>query len=52
MQYVDPTSLGVISQIGYLVLFLGVSGLTLLFRPVKRLIGRIRKRPEPPATQS
>ena len=44
MGYVDPGIFGLISQIGYLLLFTVVSGIMFFFQPLKNLFSRLFKR--------
>ncbi len=41
MGYLDPGIFGMISQIGYVLLFAVVSGFMFLFQPLKNLFGRM-----------
>jgi len=41
MGYLDPGIFGMISQIGYVLLFAVVSGFMFLFQPLKNLFGRV-----------
>lgn len=45
MGYIDPMVFGLISQIGYLVLFAFVSGFMFFFKPIKRWVNRLLGRP-------
>ena len=53
MGYVDPGIFGMISQIGYLLVFAVVSGFMFFFQPLKNLFGRVFKREQAlePATE-
>ncbi len=44
MGYIDPGIFGMISQIGYLLVFAVVSGFMFFFQPLKNLYGKIFKR--------
>ena len=44
MGYLDPGIFGMISQIGYLLLFAVVSGFMFFFQPLKNLFNRVFKR--------
>ncbi len=44
MGYIDPGIFGMITQIGYVLLFGLVSGLVFFFQPVKNLYNRLFKR--------
>jgi hypothetical protein len=48
MGYIDPGLFGIISQIGYVVLFGLVSGLLFFFRPLKNVFSRVFTRQLPP----
>jgi hypothetical protein len=41
MGYLDPGIFGMISQIGYVLLFAVVSAFMFLFQPLKNLFGRV-----------
>ena len=44
MGYIDPGAFGLISQIGYIVLFAVVSGFMFFFNPLKKLARKIFKK--------
>ena len=54
MGYIDPNALGIISQIGYMIVFVATTSLLFFFRPIKRFFRRITGKPEvdtpPPAS--
>ena len=41
MGYIDPAAFGVISQVGYLILFALVTGFMFLFNSIKRGLSRL-----------
>ena len=46
MGYLDPGILGMITQVGYLLLFAFVSAFMFFFQPLKNLFNRVFKREE------
>lgn len=56
MGYLDPGIFGMISQIGYVLLFAVVSGFMFFFQPLKhmfaRMLGRSTATPEQPETEN
>ena len=44
MGYLDPGIFGMISQVGYVLLFAAVSALTFFFQPLKNLFNRVFRR--------
>ena len=44
MGYIDPGAFGIISQIGYVVLFALVTGFMFFFNPIKRGVSRFFRR--------
>jgi hypothetical protein len=51
MGYINPAAFGLISQIGYLLLFAIVSSFLFFFKPLKRMFGRLFKRQPPSVTR-
>jgi len=51
MGYIDPGSFGLVSQIGYILLFVLVSGFMLFFKPIKQLFNRLTGRKQSGATR-
>ncbi len=41
MGYVDPNAFGLVSQIGFLILFAGVSGFLFFFSGLKKIFARV-----------
>ena len=52
MGYIDPGAFGLISQIGYLLLFAVVSGFMFFFKPIKNLFTKRFKRQSSEAEHS
>jgi hypothetical protein len=52
MGYLDPGIFGMISQIGYVLLFAVVSGFMFFFQPIKNLFDRMTGRGAAKAEQS
>lgn len=46
MGYIDPNALGIISQIGYMIVFVVTTSLLFFFRPIKRVFRRITGKPD------
>lgn len=52
MGYIDPGMFGMISQIGYMILFAVVSSFMFFFQPLKDLINRVRGKNQRPLAQA
>jgi hypothetical protein len=52
MGYLDPGIFGMISQIGYVLLFAVVSGFMFFFQPLKNLYNRVLGRRGPDAQEA
>ena len=51
MGYIDPGAFGLISQIGYILLFAIVSGFMFFFKPIKTWLNKLFRRRQSAAQQ-